>query len=121
MERMTTDTRLDLLRRANARLANFFARFSGAPVLGTTEEVEALLQVERTLHSVRALLDGGMGESKDRETQEELARYRAHLLRLHRELAIMQDSAVGCQARLFARQKHLQAAQAWCAASRETH
>jgi len=118
MERMNRDTCLELLRRANAHLEHFFLRFSGAPVLGTNEEVDALLQVERTLHSVGALLKGGLQETKDRETQDELASYRANLLRLRRELAIMQDSAAGCRARLFARQKHLHAAQAWCAASR---
>jgi hypothetical protein len=120
MERMNTAGHLDFLRRANVHLENFFARFSGAPVLGTNEEVEALLRVERALHSVRALLDGGLKETSDHETQNELARYRANLLRLRRELAMMQDSAAGCQARLFVRQKHLHAAQAWCAASRAT-
>jgi len=117
---MNTTGHLDLLRRANVHLENFFARFSGAPVLGTNEEVEGLLRVERALHSVRAPLDGGLQESNDRETLDELARYRANLLRLRRELAIMQESAAGCQARLFVRQKHLHAARAWCAASRAT-
>lgn len=118
---MNIENCLDLLRRANARLENFFARFSGAPVLGTDEEVEALLQVERAMRSIGTLLGKGLEESKDAETQQELARYRAHLLRLRRELAIMQDSAAGSRARLSARQKHLHAAQAWCAASCATH
>lgn len=121
MERMNTAGRLDLVARANARLENFFARFSGAPVLGTNEEVEALLRIERALQSVRAVLDEGLKESSDHETQEALARYRANLLRLRLELAMMQESAAGCRTRLFVRQKHLHAAQAWCAASRETH
>jgi hypothetical protein len=120
MERMNTGGRLDLLGRANMCLENFFARFSGAPVLGTNEEVEALLRVERALHSVRALLDAGAIDTTQPETLDQLARYRANLLRLRHELAIMQESAAGCRARLFVRQKHLHAAQAWCAASRAT-
>ena len=61
MGRLDTNERLELLRRANAQLRQFFERFSGAPVLGTDEEVEALLQVERSLQSVGALLgDGGL-------------------------------------------------------------
>jgi len=118
---MNPASHLDLLRRANAHLENFFARFSGAPVLGTDQEIEALLRVERALHSVRALLDGSPQEGTDRETLDELARYRTNLHRLRGELAIMQESAAGCRARLFVRQKHLHAAQAWCAASQATH
>ncbi len=47
MERIDEQASLELLRRANERFRRFFARFSGAPVLGTHEEVEALLQVEQ--------------------------------------------------------------------------
>ena len=117
---MTTGKDVDLLRCANMRLENFFARFAGAPVLGTNEEVEALLQVERALHSVGPLLGGALERSDERETREQLARYRANLLRLRRELATMEASACDSRARLFARKKHLHAAQAWCAASRDT-
>jgi len=118
---MTSSACLDLLRRANAHLNSFFARFSGAPVLGVSEEVEALRQVEKTLRAVGALLDEGFDDIKDRETQDEIAQYRANLIRLRRELAIMQGSALDRRTRLFARQKHLHAAQAWTAASRATH
>ena len=52
--------------------------------------------------------------------RDELARYRANLVRLHHELAVMQNAAMGCRARLSERHKHLHAAQAWCAASRAT-
>jgi hypothetical protein len=120
MESMNPDTRLNVLRSANAQLANFFGRYSGAPVLGTKEELAALLQVERTLRSVGALLKQGVQESEDRETRDELIIYRANLVRLQRELGDMQDSALASRARLFARQKHLHEAQAWCAASRDT-
>lgn len=118
MERMNMDDARDLLRSANARLENFFTRFSGAPVLGTNQEVEALLQVEDALRSVRALLRPCLKESNECEIQAELARYRTNLMRLRHELAIMHESAAGCRARLFARQNHLQAARAWCAATR---
>ena len=120
MERMNSEISLSLLRCANSDLQDFFARFSGAPVLGTHEEVEALMQVERALRSVGALLDGALEDSADQQMQEELASYRDNLLRLRRELAVMQDSAASCRSRLFTRQRHLHAAQAWCAASRTT-
>jgi hypothetical protein len=120
MERIDEHDRLQLLRRANERFGRFFARFSGAPVLGTQEEVEALLQVESTLQSIRGYLDGRLQHSQSTAVRDELARYRANLVRLHHELAVMQDAALGCRARLSARQKHLHAAQAWCAASRAT-
>lgn len=115
---MTTLSALEVLRHANAHLGQFFARFSGAPVLGTNEEVGAMLQIERTLKSVGALLDQHSQQSADPEIREEFAKYRANLVRLLRELSAMQDSAASCRARLFARQKHLQAARASCAASR---
>lgn len=120
MERIDEYDSLQLLRRANERFTRFFARFSGAPVLGTDEEVEALLQVENTLHSVRTYLDGRLQGNQLVSVRDELARYRANLIRLHHELAVMQNAAMGCRARLSARQKHLHAAQAWCAASRAT-
>jgi hypothetical protein len=120
MERLTTAICLDALRRANAQLTNFFACFSGAPVVGTREEVEALLQVEHTLRSVARLLKQGVQRSSDPAVREELASYGTHLLRLRRELAIMQNSATGCQARLSVRQNHLHSAHAWFAASRAT-
>jgi hypothetical protein len=120
MERIDENDSLQLLRRANDRFGRFFARFSGAPVLGTNEEVEALLQVENTLQSVRAYLDGRLQSSQTAAVRDEIARYRANLIRLRHELAIMQNSALGCRARLAARNKHLHAAQAWCEASRAT-
>ncbi len=118
MGRIDNTAHVELLRRANAHFSQFFARFTGAPVLGTDEEVEALLQVERTLQSVRVLLDGRLQQSTDSEVRDQLTLYRINLLRLRGELASMQDSAAGCRARLDMRQKHLHAARAWCAASR---
>jgi len=120
MERVDDQAGLEALRRANERFGRFFARFSGAPVLGTDEEVEALLQVEATLQSVGAFLDGRLQRSQAAAVRDELARYRANLVRLRHELASMQSAANSCRARLIARQKHLHAAQAWCAASRAT-
>ena len=120
MERMNSEIRLDVLRRANSDLEHFFSHFSGVPVSGTHEEVEALMQVERALRSVGALLDRGLEEGANRETQEELASYRGNLLRLQRELAVMQNSAANCRSQLFTRQRHLRDAQAWWAASRTT-
>ena len=120
MERIDDYDRLQLLLRANERLTRFFARFSGAPVLGTQEEVEALMQVEGTLQSVGALLDGRPQSGHTSEVRDELARYRANLIRLRNELGAMQNAANGCRARLLSRNKHLEAARAWCAASRAT-
>jgi len=120
MERIDDYDRLQVLRRANERLSRFFARFSGAPVLGTEEEVEGLLQVEGALHSVSALLDGRLQDSRTAEMRDEVARYRANLIRLRNELGVMQDAASSCKSRLVTRNKHLLAAQAWCAASRST-
>jgi hypothetical protein len=120
MERIDDQASLELLRRANERFSRFFARFSGAPVLGTDEEVESLLQIEQTLQSVGAFLDGRLQDNKSSHICAELARYRTNLVRLRHELACMQNAAISCRGRLAARQKHLQAAKAWCAASRAT-
>ena len=118
MERIDDNRKLEQLRRANARLRQFLQRFAGAAVLGTEEEVTALQQMEETLKAVGALLDGGLQASAALAVREELARYRDNLLQLRKELGTMQQSAEGCRARLFARQKHLHAAKAWCVASR---
>jgi hypothetical protein len=117
---MNEQVSMELLRRANERFGRFFARFSGAPVLGTDEEVKALLQIEDTLHSVGVFLDGRLQRSQSPPVRDELARYRANLVRLRHELASMQSAALSCRERLASRQKNLQAAKAWCAASRAT-
>jgi hypothetical protein len=120
MGRMSSDNEIQALRRANRDLDHFLARFSRAAVLGTDEEVTALLQVQRTLTSIGGLLKQDIQQSDDDDVQNELAIYRANLIKLRRELADLQDSAAACKARLFARQEKLAAAQAWCAASRDT-
>jgi hypothetical protein len=120
MERIDEQCSLELLRRANERFRRFFAHFSGAPVLGTDKEVKALLQIEQTLQSVGGFLDGRLQSNNHPQIIDELARYRANLVRLRHELAHMQNAAIGCRAQVASRQKHLQAARAWCAASRET-
>jgi len=117
MERMNRTGQLDLLRRANAHLGNFFARYSAA-VQGTEEEIQTLIQIERALRSVGAMLDAGLEESKDHAMQDEVGVYRANLIRLRSVLAMMQESAAGSRARLFVRQRHLQAARQWSAATR---
>ena len=54
------------------------------------------------------------------QLKEEIARYRENLLHLRRELSAMQMSAHHSRARLFIREEHLHAAQAWCEANRST-
>lgn len=120
MERLDDNDRLLLLERANERFDRFFARFSGAPVLGSNEEVEALLTIEDTLRSIGALLDGRLQDSQSPAVHEALAGYRQNLIRLRRELAVMQTAALACRTRLASRQEHLRAARAWCTASRAT-
>jgi hypothetical protein len=117
MERLENGEHLELLRGANDKLSRFFEQFSGKPITGTVEEVDALLAVEQALRSVGVLLDGRLQSNPDTYIQEELARYRRNLLRLRRELALMQQSAAACRTQLQARHQHLQAAQEWCAAS----
>ncbi len=116
---MKGNSHIDLLRQANASLVHFFERFTGASE-GHVEEVEALLRLEETLRSVGVLLDGGVQNSSDTEIREELARYRLNLVSLRRELSVLQDAATACRARLQTRQAHMQAARAWCIASRQT-
>ena len=120
MERMNSRNECELLRGANQQLDRFLMRFAPAAVSGTKEEVEAILQLQRTLKSVGALLRHDVQHSQDGEVQSELAIYRANLIKLRRGLAALQDSAASCQARLLARQRHLNAAQAWCVASQTT-
>lgn len=116
---LTGENEIHLLRRANMDLDRFLARFSRAAVLGTEEEVTALLHLQRTL-AIGGLLKQDIQHSSDDNVQSELAIYRANLIKLRRELAELQNSAEECKVRLFARQKQLHAAQAWCAASRDT-
>ena len=113
-------TGLELLRSANESFGRFFQHFAGIPVRGTAEEVEAMLEVERVLRSVGTLLNRGLRASQDTAMRDEIGRYRENLLRLHRELSAMENSAIRSRARLFTREEHLQAAQAWCAAARST-
>lgn len=120
MEGIEGSAGLEVLLQTNERIGAFFARFSGAPVQGTQEEVEALLQLAAALRSVGALLDGQLQNSRASGVREELARYRANLLRLQAELGSMQSAAMLSRDRLLMRQKHLNAAKAWCMASRAT-
>ncbi len=117
---MKQNSHIELLRQANASLVHFFERSTGASEVGHVEEVEALSQLEETLRSVGVLLDEGVQNSSDTNIREELAHYRANLVSLRRELSVLEDAATACRARLHLRQQHLQAAKAWCIASRQT-
>ncbi|HKD86074.1 MAG TPA: hypothetical protein VKB58_15075 [Terriglobales bacterium] len=119
MERLKEQLGLEVLQNANEGISQFFARFSGAPVLGTEEEVEEMLRLASTLRSVGALLDGHLHKQGD-ALRDELVRYRANLLRLQAELGAMQSAAAVSRDRLLTQQKHLNAAKAWCMASRAT-
>jgi hypothetical protein len=114
---------LDLLRSANETFGRFFEHFAGVPVRGTDEEVEAMLHVERILRAVGRFLNGDLKAAQaaqNDELREEIGRYRGNLLRLRQELSTMQSSAHRSWTRLLTREKHLRAAQAWCAATRST-
>lgn len=111
---------LEKLRHANEYIGEFFASFSSAPVVGTEKEVEAMLRLANTLRSVGALLDECSQSRQAQDVRDELARYRANLLRLQAELGAMQGAATLSRDRLLMRQKHLNAAKAWCVASRAT-
>ena len=104
---------LERLRQANDELSRFFARFAGSPALGSDDEVEALLSVERTVRTTGKLLDWDLLHSGDELVRDELDLYRQNLARLRHELSILQGSAIDCRARLFVRENHMQAVRAW--------
>jgi hypothetical protein len=118
MERIDDSASLELLQRANACFAAFFERFSGAPSAPPDEELRALLQLHEVLESVGALLDGRLQGATSLEVYEGLDCYRQNLVRLHGQLAMMQQSAIAHRQRLYLRQEHLRGARAWCSASR---
>src|SRR5271165_4791001 len=118
MECMNDSATLDLLRRANSCFGRFFEQFSGAPVSGSDQELRGLLQLHDVLESVGALFDGRLQGAANREVREALGFYRENLLRLRRELAVMEGSAIASRVHLDSRRQHLYAAKAWCAASR---
>ncbi len=118
MECLREPAGYDVLRHANRSLREFLARDAGA-VTGSDDDVSAMLDVERTLRAVGTELDH-LQHSDHPDVRQELELYRDYLLRLRRQLGVMQQSATECQARLFVREKHLRAAQAWCAATRTT-
>lgn len=118
MECLETSTGLDALREANRSLRSFLAR-EARDVQGSDDDLNAMLEVERTLRMVGMQLDL-LRRSERADVRTELELYRDNLLRLRRHLGVMQVSATDCQARLFIRDKHLRAAQEWCAATRST-
>ncbi len=109
---------MDILRKANQSLREFLARNAAASP-GSDEDVRAMVRMEQTLRAVGVELDR-LQASDDVEVRVELGLYRDHLLRLRQQLGVLQKSATECQARLFVREKHLRAAQAWCASARAT-
>lgn len=120
MERLEEISNLEVLRNANERFRDFFARFGGLAVEGNQEELKAMLQIEHTLRSVGALIRSGLPAAANRALSRELGEYRENLLRLREELRKMESSATACRSRLSSREQHLRATQAWCAAARST-
>ncbi len=120
MERVKDGDSRELLHRANACLTGFFERFSGAPPAEPYEELRALLQLNATLESVGALLDGRVQSTADPGLREALGCYRENLIRLRSELAAMNKSAIARRASLDSRRDHLCGARAWCVVSRAT-
>ena len=118
MERIDDSVNLELLQRANASLAVFFERFSGATAASPDEELPALLGLHEVLESVGALLDGRLQDATSLEVCEALDCYRRNLVRLHSQLAAMEQSASRHRGLLDRRQSHLSGAKAWCTASR---
>jgi hypothetical protein len=119
MARLEEVSSFDLVRRANEAFYVFFERFAGMPVEGTEDELRAMLEIEQTLNSMGAALEGGMRNTSN-ELHHELAEYRENLLRLRDELRRMENSATKTRGRLFTREQHLQATRAWCDAARST-
>ena len=120
MERVNDGVSLELLHRANTCLTGFFARFSGAPPAEPDVELRALLQLNATLESVGALLDGRLQSTADPGVREALGCYRENLIRLRRELFARSESALARRASLDSRRAHLCGAKAWCVISRAT-
>ncbi|HLI62434.1 MAG TPA: hypothetical protein VKV05_03465 [Terriglobales bacterium] len=120
MECLDERSGVELLRQANQCFGRFFARFSGAPVVGDDEEIKAMTEVENALRAVGPYLDGRLQRDSSTEVRQELSLYRDNLLRLRLELAAMESSALDARARLSVRQGHLKAAKEWCTASRAT-
>ena len=118
MECLTDSAPLELLWRANACFRLFFDQFADPRQSGSDAELRALRQLHELMQSVRSLLDGRLQSSTDREVREALGCYRENLIRLRRELASLQEAAMDRRASLDSRREHLQAAKAWCAASR---
>ncbi len=118
MECVSDNAKLELLQQANACLEHFFGWFAGTRATAADQELRALLQVQETLESVGALLDGRLQSACRRDVGEALGRYRENLVRLRCQLAIMQSAALTRRAGFDSHREHLHAAMAWCSASR---
>lgn len=117
MERINDGAILNLVQQANSFFVHFFEQFSGEPLIGD-EELCALLQVHQMLDSVGALLYGRPHSTASREVLDTLSCYQENLIRLRRELAIMQECTIARRACLDSERDHLDGAKAWCAVSR---
>jgi hypothetical protein len=118
MECLNDGVKLEVLQHANDSFAPFFERFAGVTVAASEEELPALLQLQQALDSVSALLDGRLQGASSNEVRVALDCYRRNLMRLHSQLASMQQSALAYRKRLDYRQAHLHRARAWCTGSR---
>jgi len=118
MERVNENAGLELLQRANVCLTGFFEQFFDTPSYGSDEELRALVQLHETLESVRAWLDGRLQNATNHDLREALRGYRENLIRLRRQLAIMQEDTLTARSHLDSEREHLASARAWCAASR---
>lgn len=116
MARLDECASLDVLREANQDLRQFLADNAGV-AQGNEEEVQTMLQLERSLRAVGGHLDR-LQRIEREEVRVELGIYRDNLLRLRQQLGVLQKSALECRARLFLRESHLRTAQAWCASAR---
>src|SRR5271169_2400606 len=103
MECVNDGPSLELLRRANSCFERFFERFAGATALGSDQELHALLQVQQMLESVGALLDGRLQSASNPDVRRALGCYRENLIRLRRELAILQQTTIAHRALLDSR------------------
>ena len=109
---------LNVLRQANESLRRFLAENAGI-AQGNEDEVQTMLQLERSLRAAGGQLDRLQREDGE-DVRVQLSLYRDNLLRLRRQLGILQKTALDRQSRLLVREKHLRAAQAWCASTRAT-
>jgi hypothetical protein len=100
------------LRAANRKIDAYLARFSAAPVCGSDQERDALVELHAALESAGSVVR----TARSPETQaggDELVRYRNNLVRLHAVLRRMHGDALILKAAVLQRQRHLDLAKRW--------